>query len=93
MNQWIGHPTKNHVRVLLCTLPDVLWQGAKWDRIGMDKLVETDEVRKAYKKYIVKLHPDKVKGGEDPERDYLSNAVFAAITEAWEKFKAQENIK
>lgn len=25
MENWAGHPMKNHVRVLLCTLPDVLW--------------------------------------------------------------------
>jgi curved DNA-binding protein CbpA len=53
----------------------------------MDKLVEPDDVKRAYKKFIVRLHPDKVVGGQDPERDYLANAIFAAITEAWDKFK------
>lgn len=50
---------KNHVRVLLCTLPDVLWQGHGLDRVGMDKLMEPPAVRSAYRKYIARFHPDR----------------------------------
>ena len=54
----------------------------------MDKLVENDDVKRAYKKYIVKLHPDKTSKANDPEIEWISNAVFAAVTEAWDSFKA-----
>lgn len=31
ISHWIGRgPVKNHVRVLLCTLQDILWQGNGW---------------------------------------------------------------
>lgn len=50
---------KNHVRVLLCTLPDVLWQGHGLERVGMDKLMEPPTVKTAYRKYIARFHPDK----------------------------------
>lgn len=36
--QWVGTPNKNHVRVLLCTLPDILWEGHGWTRLGMQDL-------------------------------------------------------
>ena len=36
LERWTGQPQKNHVRVLLCTLPDVLWQGHGIERVGMD---------------------------------------------------------
>lgn len=57
---WEGHPQKNHVRVLLCTLPDILWEGHGWQRIGMGDLTEPAQVKTAFRKYIVKLHPDRV---------------------------------
>ena len=38
--QWIGRPQKNHVRVLLCTLPDVLWPDSGAQRMGMLELME-----------------------------------------------------
>ena len=40
LQQWTGHPQKNHVRVLLCTLPDVLWEGHNFKRLGMGDLEE-----------------------------------------------------
>lgn len=42
LEQWVGTPNKNHVRVLLCTLPDVLWEGHTWKRVGMQDIAEVD---------------------------------------------------
>lgn len=33
-------PRKNHIKVLLCTLHTVMWQGNKWGVVGMDKLTQ-----------------------------------------------------
>ena len=47
INHWIGRgPIKNHVRVLLCTVQDVLWKDNGWKRVGMDKLATFEEVKK-----------------------------------------------
>ena len=40
LEQWVGTPMKNHLRVLLCTLPDVLWEGHGLERVGMDKMMD-----------------------------------------------------
>ena len=40
LESWVGTPMKNHLRVLLCTLPDVLWDGHGLERVGMDKMMD-----------------------------------------------------
>ena len=89
MERWVGYPTKNHLRVLLCTLPDILWQGHDFKRVAMGELMEPKKVTLAYKKYIARYHPDKViqkYGDEDYEKFYIANEVFAALSEANGKF-------
>jgi hypothetical protein len=91
--QWIGHPQKNHVRVLLCTLPEVLWEGHSWQRVSMADLETVDQVKSCYRKYIVRFHPDRVLNGGDQTQIYLSNRVFAAMTDAFTLFKKEHNLK
>ena len=93
LEKWIGHPQRNHIRVLLCTLPDVLWQGHGIERVGMDKLMEPAAVRTAYRKFIAKFHPDKVSARGDAEQTYIATAVFAAITEQWKIFAKENGMK
>lgn len=86
-------PQKNHVRVLLCTLQDVLWKDNGWQRVGMDKLLDPQEVKKHYRKATMLCHPDKVRNYEnDPDKVYIANRCFAAITEAYNIFKKEEGI-
>ena len=93
LDMWVGKPVKNHVRVLLCTLPDVLWQGHGWTRIGMDKLQDAAQVKKAYRKYIAAFHPDRFTAEGNHEKIYIANTVFSAIQEQWEVFKKENGIK
>jgi len=60
LERWVGNPVKNHIRVLLCTLPDVLWEGHGIERVGIDKLMDPKAVRTAYRKYIARFAPDKI---------------------------------
>ena len=59
ISQWEGQPMKHNVKVLLCTLQNVLWQGHGWKIISMSEMMNPQQVVKAYKKFIVKFHPDK----------------------------------
>lgn len=93
LKQWMGHPVKHNVKVLLCTLPDILWEGHGFERVSMDKLMTPAEVKKMHIKYIRDFHPDKVTSGQDLERIFIANNVFAAISEALAEYKKENNIK
>lgn len=58
--EWTEGKEKN-IRALLCSLSSVLWEGAKWNDIGMHQLVHHNDVKKMYRKACLKVHPDKVR--------------------------------
>lgn len=82
IKQWMGHPVKHNVKVLLCTLPDILWKDSGWERVAMDKLIEPAQVRKVHRQYIRDFHPDRITSSGDQEKIFLANTAFAAINEA-----------
>jgi hypothetical protein len=51
---------KSNVRALLCTIHTILWPGAKWTKCEMASLVTPTDVKKAYRKACLAVHPDKV---------------------------------
>lgn len=52
---------KGNLRALLCTLHTVLWPEAdRWQRCEMHQLVTAADVKKAYRKACLAVHPDKV---------------------------------
>jgi len=59
----------------------------------MDQLMEVDQVRKAYRKYIVQLHPDKFHSDKDTNKAFLSTAIFAAVQDAHDLFRKEHGIK
>lgn len=52
---------KNNIRALLCSVHTVLWDGAKWNKCEMAQLVSASDVKKAYRKACLAVHPDKVR--------------------------------
>lgn len=52
---------KNNIRALLCSMHTVLWSDAKWQKLEMHQLVSASDVKKAYRKACLAVHPDKVK--------------------------------
>ena len=50
---------QRNIRALLCSLHTVLWDGPKWQEIGMHQLVSHTEVKKFYRKACLAVHPDK----------------------------------
>ena len=63
----------------------------------MDKLLDNNVVKTYYRKATILCHPDKVKNdvddpNYDPDKYYIANSCFAAITEAYKKFQKEEGI-
>ena len=49
--------------------------------------MEVDNVKRAYKMYIVALHPDRVVSSGDNNKIYLANRIFTTMTDAFNAFK------
>jgi len=69
-----------------------LWPNSGWNRIGMDKLGDQNQVRKAYLKAAAICHPDKILKNEDPDKLYIATRCFAALTEAFNQYKKEEGM-
>lgn len=51
---------KGNIRALICSVHTILWQDAKWTKCDMSQLISANEVKKAYRKCCLAVHPDKV---------------------------------
>lgn len=51
---------KNNIRALLCSMHTILWDDAKWNKCEIHQLVSATDVKKAYRKACLAVHPDKV---------------------------------
>ena len=52
---------KGNLRALLCSMHTVCWEGCKWQKCEMHMLVSAGDVKKAYRKACLAVHPDKVR--------------------------------
>lgn len=84
MCRWL----QGNIRGLLGSLDTVLWESSGWTPLGMGDLLESGQVKKAYMKANLIVHPDKVrqKHGSD-EQVAVSDMVFDVLKEAWGQFK------
>ena len=59
----------------------------------MDKLSDSAQVKKYYRKATMLCHPDKIgTGGDNPDKVYIANMCFATLTEAYNIYKKEEGI-
>jgi hypothetical protein len=52
---------QGNIRGLLGSLQTVLWEGSGWTPIGVGDLLEAGQIRKAWMKANLLVHPDKVR--------------------------------
>jgi cyclin G-associated kinase len=57
--EWTEGKRRN-IRALLCSLHTILWEGTRWQEVGMHQLVSRADVKKMYRKACLAVHPDKV---------------------------------
>ena len=78
LTKWSGtEGNPKNIRALLGTLHTVLWEGARWKQQAV--LVRPNDIKKAYRKAMLVVHPDKVRADAPPERHVIAERVFAAL--------------
>ncbi|KAL4988762.1 hypothetical protein BDW68DRAFT_86632 [Aspergillus falconensis] len=83
---------QDNLRALLGSLDTVLWPEANWKKINMSELIMPSKVKIQYMKGIAKVHPDKIPTDATTEQRMIAGAVFGVLNEAWDKFKAENNL-
>mmetsp|Transcript_5741 Transcript_5741/g.6930 ORF Transcript_5741/g.6930 Transcript_5741/m.6930 type:complete len:337 (+) Transcript_5741:157-1167(+) len=79
--------TEKNIRALLGTLHTVLWDGANWKPVSV--LVRPNDVKKAYRKAMLVVHPDKIKTAS-PEIQYIGQHVFESLNKQYKLFADRE---
>ncbi|XP_066598414.1 cyclin-G-associated kinase [Prorops nasuta] len=84
---------KGNLRALLCSLHTVLWPEAdRWQRYDMHQLVTPADVKKAYRKACLAVHPDKQAGTAN---ENIAKLIFMELNNAWSTFESdasQQNL-
>jgi len=79
---------KRNIRALLCSLNTVTWPECTWGGCHMHELVSHEQVKKVYRKAVLHIHPDKLRG--DPNEE-LAKLIFVELNEAWSQFERENN--
>ena len=79
-----------NMRGLLTTLQSVLWEDSGWNSLTVADVLEVSQVKRAYMKANLIIHPDKVKQkGGTAEQVVVADMVFNVLKEGWQKFQSQ----
>ncbi|XVE88436.1 hypothetical protein DITRI_Ditri19aG0069700 [Diplodiscus trichospermus] len=82
---------ENNIRLLLSTLHHILWQNSGWHMIPLASLAESSQVKKAYQKARLCLHPDKLQQrGATLSQKYVAEKAFSILQDAWAAFISQD---
>merc|ERR1719502_650877 len=76
---------KKNLRALLASLHEIAPPCA-WTPMNLGQLLEASAVKKAYRKALLAVHPDKQDGG-DVEAKVLAQHIFDALRDAWNLFE------
>ncbi|XP_037493381.1 auxilin-related protein 2 [Jatropha curcas] len=82
---------ETNIRLLLSTLHHILWPNSGWYATPLTSLIESSQVKKAYQKARLCLHPDKLqqRGATLPQK-YVAEKAFSILQDAWAAFISQD---
>ncbi|KAK9741016.1 hypothetical protein RND81_03G076100 [Saponaria officinalis] len=90
MKRWAAGKEGN-LRALLSSLQQVLGPEFGWRPVSLTDLITSAQVKIAYKKAALCVHPDKVQQrGADLQQKYVAEKAFDLLKEAWNKFSTEE---
>ena len=67
------------IRTLLTSMHTVLWEDSGFKMVKLSDVVTESGVKKAYRRALLVVHPDKVKGS-DPNKHAIAERIFDALT-------------
>ncbi|PSS28916.1 Auxilin-related protein [Actinidia chinensis var. chinensis] len=80
-----------NIRMLLSTLHHILWPDSGCYVIPLTNLVDSSQVKKAYQKARLCLHPDKLQQrGATIKQKYVADKAFSILQEAWAAYISQD---
>ncbi|KNA23658.1 hypothetical protein SOVF_022940 [Spinacia oleracea] len=90
MKRW-GAGKEGNLRALLSSLQQVLAPELGWRPVTLADLITSSQVKIAYKKAALCVHPDKVQQkGASLQQKYVAEKAFDLLKEAWNKFNIEE---
>ncbi|KAH7290149.1 hypothetical protein KP509_30G034000 [Ceratopteris richardii] len=90
IERWAAGKERN-IRALLSNLQHVLWADSGWQPISLKDLIEVSDVKKAFRRATLLVHPDKVQQkGATLQQKYIAERLFDILQEAWKAFNLQE---
>ncbi|KAL4011959.1 hypothetical protein IC575_029026 [Cucumis melo] len=82
---------ETNIRLLLSTLHYILWSSSGWSPISLTNLIGGTQVKKAYQKARLCLHPDKLQQrGATMLQKYVADKAFTILQEAWSVYISQD---
>ncbi|KAL8192304.1 hypothetical protein R6Q57_027971 [Mikania cordata] len=82
---------EQNIQLLLSTLHHILWPSSGWIMIPLTDLKDNSNVRKAYQKARLCLHPDKLQQrGATVSQKYVAEKAFPILQDAWAAFISQD---
>ncbi|KAL8228753.1 hypothetical protein R6Q57_013656 [Mikania cordata] len=82
---------ESNIRLLLSTLHHILWPSSGWIMIPLTNLKDSPNVKKAYQKARLCLHPDKLQQrGATISQKYVAEKAFPILQDAWAAFISQD---
>ncbi|XP_022724060.1 uncharacterized protein LOC111280825 isoform X2 [Durio zibethinus] len=90
VNLW-SSGKENNIRLLLSTLHHILWPNSGWHMTPVTSLIESSQVKKAYQKARLCLHPDKLQQrGATLSQKYVAAKAFSILQDAWGAFISKD---
>ncbi|PIN08989.1 Auxilin-like protein and related proteins containing DnaJ domain [Handroanthus impetiginosus] len=82
------------IRLLLSSLHHILWPNSGWLATPLTNIIEISQVKKAYQKARLCLHPDKLqqRGATLPQK-YIAEKAFSVLQDAWAAFISSDSGK
>ncbi|MED6160210.1 hypothetical protein PIB30_049191 [Stylosanthes scabra] len=82
---------ETNIRLLLSTLHHILWPESGWCAVPIMSLIHSSQVRKAYQRARLCLHPDKLQQrGATLLQKYIAEKAFSILQVAWTAFVSQD---